>query len=251
MSPNATRHRNGLCARRLRRGLWLACAVLPTLATAAPGERPAACLAWGTEAKIDTSENSFCGAPRALLQAATQGAGQRWAAAAGVPPSIIKTDRLPELEVINPVLEPAAERPVPAAGRAERVFNVDQASGLRARWWLSTGVVGVGAGADWAVATSAAASTDATVLRPVIGVRAELSQNTRLIYELRAAATPLDRAAPAAATPEGRFALEFKATGGAARSLPVGFLRIQISGSSTINLRPRRGGFAVAWRSHF
>ena len=54
-----------------------------------------------------------------------------------------------------------------------------------------------------------------------------------------------------AATPEGRFALEFKATGGAARSLPVGILRIQLSGSSTINLRPRRGGFAVAWRAHF
>jgi len=113
---------------------------------------------------------------------------------------------------------------------------------LRTRWWWHLGAVGVGGGGDWLLGSG---------VRPVLGLRANLTRQASLVYErlpVGAAAAPagLDSVLP----DEQRWALEFKPAGNSA-SMYAGLVRIQLSGSSTLLLRPRSGGLMLSWRSRF
>lgn len=118
---------------------------------------------------------------------------------------------------------------------------------LRARWWWRRGALELGAGADYWKAGNAGAAL-ALKANPVLGLRAELSQRTHLVYELSVApeASPFS----GAAAQQSRWALEFKGKS-QDRALPAGFLRVQLAGGSTLQLRPRGGGLSVAYRSRF
>ena len=53
-----------------------------------------ACRAWGVEAKIGPSEDSFYQVRRLIAEAMGQEAGEKWTAAVNLQPTFPKTDRL-------------------------------------------------------------------------------------------------------------------------------------------------------------
>lgn len=55
-----------------------------------------ACRAWGAEAKLGPSEDSFCRVCRPIAEAMGQEAGEKWTAAAQLQPALPKPDRLLE-----------------------------------------------------------------------------------------------------------------------------------------------------------
>ena len=58
-----------------------------------------ACRAWGVEAKIGPSEDSFCQVRRLIAEAMGQEAGEKWTAAVNLQPTLPKSDRLLEIMV--------------------------------------------------------------------------------------------------------------------------------------------------------
>jgi hypothetical protein len=121
---------------------------------------------------------------------------------------------------------------------------------VRARWWWRAGQLELGTGTDW--------STDRTLQpqsgRPVLGLRTELTSQTRFVYEFRpperygafGGALPPDAAAPG----DMRWVLEFKPSN-PVKSTAHGLLRVELSSGSTLALRPRGGGLAMSWNSRW
>lgn len=169
------------------------------------------------------------------------------AASCGVPASDEDTAAMPpaprtmiEVEALGPLNVRLTPPPssLPAAGELSLLPPNDGADALRARGWLRFGAVGVGTGGDWPLRGS---------MRPVFGLRADLSQRASVIYERISPAVPppgLD-----AGLPGERLALEFKSSDPA--SLYRGLVRLQLSSSSSLLLRPRGGGMMMSWRANF
>lgn len=157
-----------------------------------------------------------------------------------------------EVEAVPHALQAANGQAQPRDAVAQAAYGRPE-DGLRARWWWGRGGLEVGGGADyWRRPQPGAAS--ALGGASVLGLRAALSRNTRLVYELNAR-NPLTEtpAHPATAQNSARsqFALEFKASGGERRALPAGLLRVQLQGGSTLQFRPRGGGLNITYRSRF
>ncbi len=158
-----------------------------------------------------------------------------------------------ELESAN-VIGRDASMPTSRPDRAQDLQAV------RSRWWWRAVLAEVGAGIDWApsptsptsstLPTSAASPMTQTLsARPVFGLGADLSQRTRLVYELSSTdRSPLATAEPA--SNEVRWGLEFKSTN-SVKEWGAGLLRVQMTGSSTLALWPRSGGLAMSWRTRF
>lgn len=51
--------------------------------------------------------------------------------------------------------------------------------------------------------------------------------------------------------PRERWALELKPAPSPAQQFRAGWMRVQLSGESTLTLRPRGGGLSVAWQARF
>ncbi|GAP35249.1 hypothetical protein ISF6_0840 [Piscinibacter sakaiensis] len=152
-------------------------------------------------------------------------------------------------------IDPALEDPQASTARLYRLDASPQAPvspELRTRLWWGNARGALGAGADWAAAPAGSALRP---LRPVVGVRAEVSEQARLTYELRAPASSLalsgSAAALAGAAPEARLGLEFRSAPSAARNLRNGLFRVQLSNSSALFVRPRSGGMMLSYRSQF
>jgi hypothetical protein len=121
------------------------------------------------------------------------------------------------------------------SGRA--ALAADEA--LRSRWWVNAGRVTLGAGADWP------RGPQWSEPQLVFGVRTNVSAQARLGYEWRASSGLTDEAQG------GRYVLEFRTPPSEMRALRDGLLRFQLSGSSSVHLRPRRSGLLVTYRAQF
>lgn len=153
-----------------------------------------------------------------------------------------------ELESVVPILESTA-------GTTARQYRADDAERyiaapeLRARVWWGTPMAGLGTGADL---VSTAGVPGLRPLRPVLGVRANMSERTRVIYEVRGpAASAPSVPLPGAGDQEARLALEFRKAKSPAQDLRNGLFRVQLSNSSSWVLKPRKGGLLVSYRSQF
>lgn len=153
-----------------------------------------------------------------------------------------------ELERVDPQVE------APTASTA-RLYRIDgtpapaNSEQLRTRLWVGNGIGSLGAGADWAAVPG---GSPLRPWRPVLGVRADVSTQTRLVYEVRGAAAPwATPGLPGAENQEMRVALEFKSAKSQARNLRDGLFRVQLSSTSMLSLRPRGGGMVVSYRSQF
>ena len=170
---------------------------------------------------------------------------------AGLGPALTTAPR-PTTSLELDVVDPAIAAPT---GTTARLYRLDQTTQspssheLHLRLWWGKGVGSMGAGTDWAIAP---AGSSLRPLRPVLGVRANLSDQARLIYELRGATSALASINALGATdPQARLALEFKSANNPAQHLRNGLFRIQLSNSSTLFIRPRNGGLGVSYRSQF
>lgn len=140
-----------------------------------------------------------------------------------------------------------------AAIHGARPLFETPSDGLRTRLWWGRGAVEVGAGANVNPSTTAPGlATSAGVGTAVVGLRAHVARGTHVAIERDALAASVG----AGVSPplEGtRLALEFKAVGHskAAPPLSSGLLRVQMSGTSTLQFRPRSGGLAVTYRAKF
>lgn len=159
-------------------------------------------------------------------------------------------------DVYRPRLEmeslPHAMQPRPAVTGPRTLFDTPS-DGLRTRMWWGKGALEVGAGANLnASNTVPGLAPSASVGTAVLGLRAQVAQGTHLAFERDTLATSVG--AGAAAPVEGsRVALEFKAVGNskAAQPLSSGLLRVQMSGTSSLQFKPRSGGLAVTYRAKF
>lgn len=149
-------------------------------------------------------------------------------------------------------VDPAVDAPTASTARLYRIDATPAAAvseELRTRWWLGGPHAGIGAGADWA-ATPVGSSL--RPWRPVFGMRADVGPQTRLLYEVRAAAAPwATTGLREAGRQEVRVALEFKSARNPAQNLRNGLFRVQLSNSSALFLRPRGGGLVISYRSQF
>jgi hypothetical protein len=121
------------------------------------------------------------------------------------------------------------------SGRA--ALAADEA--LRSRWRVNAGRVTFGAGAD------GPRGPQWSEPQLIFGVRTNVSAQARLGYEWRASSGLTDEAQG------GRFVLEFRTPPSEMRALRDGLLRFQLSGSSSVHLRPRRSGLLVTYRAQF
>ena len=185
----------------------------------------------------------------AVIGAAAHGQVQR----DGVGPPRMEVETLQQWETARRDNVPAW----PAEGGAlstQRLLPTEAARsaiadiGLRARWWWGRGALEIGGGADW-TAPSAAANS-ARAWSPVLGVRAALSAHTRLIYESESGLpwrSTDNSGAPPRTT---RVALEFKSKSPVG-DLRNGLMRVQLSGDSVLQFKPRGGGLQVMYRERF
>ena len=88
--------------------------------------------------------------------------------------------------------------------------------------------------------------------RLVFTMQADMSPRTSVLFERSRAAPLAEPTAPrvmaAAAT---RVGVEFRPVSAGNALKPIGALRVQLSDSSTLSFKPRRGGVLVSWRSQF
>lgn len=160
---------------------------------------------------------------------------------------LMPTTRM-ELERVDPQVDAPT-------GSTARLYRIDgtpapaMSEELRTRWWVGNDIGGVGAGADWAAVPG---GSPLRPWRPVLGMRAEVANGTRLLYEVRGAAAPwASPTLPGAENQEVRVALEFKKAKSSARNLRDGLFRVQLSSTSTLAFRPRGGGMVVSYRAQF
>jgi hypothetical protein len=147
-----------------------------------------------------------------------------------------RRDTLP-VSRLQDAASPATQRALPSSSTDD---------GLRARLWWGRGAVEVGAGADWLAPSSTGAN--ARPWSQVVGVRANLSARTRVVYETEA--TLPWRAGDSAGPRTARVALEFKSKSPVA-NLREGLMRVQLSGDAVLQFRPRGGGMQVMYRERF
>lgn len=123
--------------------------------------------------------------------------------------------------------------------------------GVRTRLWWGKGALEVGGGADLSNTSLAPGLAGRQTGTAVVGVRAELTQGAHLAFERETAVAPLAGQPPAAGA--ARLALEFKSVGNTKAKHPLsgGLLRVQMSSTSTLQLRPRGGGMSVTYRAQF
>ena len=147
---------------------------------------------------------------------------------------------------------PYAIQPRAATAGARALFD-NPSDGLRTRVWWGKGGLEVGAGANVNPSNTApglaATGNSGTA---VLGLRAQVAQGTYLAFERDTLAASAGAGAPVPV--EGsRLALEFKAVGAsrAAQPLSSGLLRVQVSGTSSLQFKPRSGGMAVTYRAKF
>ena len=134
-----------------------------------------------------------------------------------------------------------------------RVLFDAPADGLRTRMWWGKGALEVGAGANVSPSNKAPGlATAPTVGTAVVGLRAQLSRGTHLAIERDTLATSVHSGA-AAPLEVSRVALEFKAVGNSKSVQPLssGLLRLQMSGTSSLQFKPRSDGMAVTYRAKF
>lgn len=134
-----------------------------------------------------------------------------------------------------------------------RVLFDTPADGLRTRMWWGKGALEVGAGANVSPSNKAPGlATAPTIGTAVVGLRAQLSRGTHLAIERDTLATSVNSGA-AAPLEVSRVALEFKAVGNSKSVQPLssGLLRLQMSGTSSLQFKPRSGGMAVTYRAKF
>lgn len=158
-----------------------------------------------------------------------------------------------EVETVPPDL-PSLYGAAPRRDAVVQPAPAQSNDGLRVRWWWEHGRFELGGGADyWRTPTAGPAT--ALTGTPVLGLRATLSPQARLVYELMPGGAVVDapfNAAASLAQPRSQFALEFKAKSNSERrALPPGFLRVQLQGESSLQCRPRGGGLNVTYRSRF
>ncbi len=160
------------------------------------------------------------------------------------------------VETLQPRLEieslPHAMQSRAAASGGRALFD-SPSDGLRTRLWWGRGALEVGAGADVNPSTTAPGLVrSASAGTAVFGLRAQVARGTHLAIERDTLATSVG-AGVAAPLEASRVALEFKAVGltKAAAPLSSGVLRVQMSGTSTLQFRPRSGGLAVTYRAKF
>ncbi len=148
-------------------------------------------------------------------------------------------------------VDPGVEAPSGTTARLYRSDATPQATvstELRTRLWWGNARAGMGGGTDWATAPAGSALRP---WRPVVGVRANMGEQARLVYELRGPASPSPALGAAAGDNEARVALEFKSATNPAQNLRNGLFRVQLSNSSSLFLKPRSGGMVVSYRSQF
>lgn len=146
---------------------------------------------------------------------------------------------------------PHAMQPRVAITGARPLFETPS-DGLRTRMWWGRGALEFGAGANVRPSSTAPGlATAASMGTAVVGLRAQVAQGTHLAIERDTFTTSIGGAAPP--VDGSRVALEFKAVGSskAAQPLSSGLLRVQMSGTSTLQFRPRSGGLAVTYRAKF
>lgn len=148
---------------------------------------------------------------------------------------------------------------LPHAMRARSVVSTTRvlfdtpADGLRTRMWWGKGALEVGAGANVSPSNKAQGlATSPRVGTAVVGLRAQLGRGTHLAIERDTLSTNVNSGA-AAPGEISRVALEFKAVGNSKSVQPLssGSLRVQMSGTSSLQFRPRSGGMAVTYRAKF
>lgn len=198
-------------------------------------------------AQAQTSAADAAAAPDGVQGVVVQAMQAR--AAAGAEPRDGHAPRVGlELQRVDPVLDDP-QGSTARLYRLDRTPQAEPSQELRTRLWVGNHLGGLGAGADWS-ATPAGSSL--RPWRPVLGLRADVSNQTRLIYEVRGPASSLASVPGSGATEsEVRWALEFKKAPSAASHLRNGLLRVQLSNSSSLVLRPRSGGVMVSYRSQF
>ncbi|MEO5770984.1 MAG: hypothetical protein ABIQ29_02830 [Burkholderiaceae bacterium] len=143
-------------------------------------------------------------------------------------------------------------QPRAAVTGARPLFDTPS-DGLRTRMWWGTGAFEVGAGANVnPTSTAPGLATSANRGTAVVGLRAQVAQGTHLAIERDTLATSVG-AGGVAPVEVSRVALEFKAVGNskAAQPLSSGLLRVQMSGTSSLQFKPRSGGLAVTYRAKF
>lgn len=128
--------------------------------------------------------------------------------------------------------------------------------GLRTRWWWGRGGLELGLGADWARRPLGMVPSPRGGTTQVFALRAALSPRTQILYETdatRREAGDLDPPfEPFGAVQGTRLAVEFKLQPAAPlKSLRDGLLRMQVSGSSSLQFKPRSGGLFVSYRATF
>jgi hypothetical protein len=128
---------------------------------------------------------------------------------------------------------------------AATAFNDD---GLSARWWWGRDAIQVGVGGDWRAPSSVA--TEARPLTQVVGVRAALSDRTRLIYEAESAPAWRRGETTGPYSRRSRVALEFKSKSPVS-DLRNGLMRVQLTGDAAVHFKPRGGGLQVMYRERF
>lgn len=147
---------------------------------------------------------------------------------------------------------PHAIQPRTAVTGARPLFDTPS-DGLRTRMWWGNRAFEVGGGANLNPSNTAPGlATSANVGTAVLGLRAQLAQGTHLAIERDTLATSVGSGA-AAPLEVSRVALEFKAVGRSKTAQPLssGLLRVQMSGTSSLQFKPRSGGLAVTYRAKF
>ena len=136
---------------------------------------------------------------------------------------------------------------------AARGLTETPRDGLRTRVWWGKGVVELGAGADVSNSNLAPGLMARQAGTGVVGLRAELTPGAHLAIERDANHPALQRPGVPAAVDASRLALEFKGVGNSKAASPLsgGLLRVQMSGSSTLQFKPRSGGMSVTYRAKF
>ncbi len=172
-------------------------------------------------------------------------AAQHVRAASGEPPQA----QGPRIEVES---LPYAMQPRSALGGVRTLIDTPS-DGVRTRMWWGRGAFEVGAGANVNPSnTVPGLATSANVGSAVVGLRARVAQGTHLAIERDTLSTNVGAGA-SAPVEVSRVALEFKAVGNskAAKPLSSGLLRVQMSGTSSLQFKPRSGGLAVTYRANF
>lgn len=126
--------------------------------------------------------------------------------------------------------------------------------GMRARLWWGRGPLELGVGADWARPSLGMPSPRGPT--QVFALRAVLSPSTQILYETDTTRREPDDLAPPfepfGAVQGARLAVEFKLQPAQPlKALRDGLLRMQMSGSSSLQFKPRSGGLFVSYRATF